>query len=72
MLSEVLVNPENFQALMRAIDRALSQFSEPPTESGFDLEVYDELRRVRETLIRAQRDLRDTNIRRDSKNPLET
>ena len=71
-LSEVLVNPENFQALMKAIEKALGQFPEAPSEPGFDLEVYEELRRVREALIRAQRDLRDTNIRRDSRNPLGT
>lgn len=70
-LSDVLVNPDNFQALMKAIEKALAQFPERPSEPGFDLEIYEKLRRVREAMIRAQRDLRDTNIPRDSKNPLE-
>jgi hypothetical protein len=61
-----------YQALLGAIDKALAQFEAKPTEPGFDLEIYDELRRVREAVVRASRDLRDTNIRRDSKSPLET
>lgn len=64
------VNQQEFEALLTAIDRSLALFGEKPTEPGFDLEVYEELRRVRETLIRARRDMRDTNIKRDSKSPL--
>jgi len=56
---------------MAALDKSLAQFGERPPEPGFDLEVYEELRRVRETLIRARRDMLDKNIRRDSRSPLE-
>lgn len=72
LLSTVNVNQKEFQDLLAAIDKSLSLFSERPPEPGFDLEVYEELRRVRETLIRAHRDLRDKNIPRDSKSPLES
>ncbi len=52
------------------IDRSLAIFGEKPIEPGFDFEVYEELRKVRETLIRARRDMRDKNVPRDSKSPL--
>lgn len=65
------VTQQEYQELISTIDKALSRFSGKPTEEGFDLEIYQELRRVRETLIRAQRDLRDKNVTRDSKSPLE-
>jgi hypothetical protein len=64
------VNQKEFEDLIAALDRSLALFGERPEEPGFDLEVYEELRRVRETLIRARRDMHDTNIRRDSKSPL--
>ena len=64
------VNQQEYEALLTAIDRSLALFPERPAEPGVDLEVYDELRRVRETLIRARRDMRDKNIKRDSKSPL--
>jgi hypothetical protein len=64
------VNDQEFKDLLAAIDRSLDIFGERPVEPGFDLEVYEELRRVRETLIRARRDMHDTNIKRDSKSPL--
>ena len=64
------VNDEEFKALLAALDRSLAIFGEKPAEPGFDLEVYEELRRVRETLIRARRDMHDKNVRRDSKSPL--
>jgi hypothetical protein len=66
------VNQQEFQDLLAAIDQSLSLFGGRPPGPGFDLLVYDELRRVRETLIRARRDMRDKNIRRDSKSPLES
>jgi hypothetical protein len=68
----VIVNPQEFQDLLAAIDKSLAFFDEKPPGPGFDHEVYDELRRARETLIRAQRDLRDKNIPRDSRSPLES
>ncbi len=65
------VNQQEFQNLLAAIDQSLGVFGTKPTE-GFDQLVYDELRRVRETLIRARRDMRDKNIPRDSRSPLES
>ena len=64
------VNQQEFKILLEAIDRSLALFGEQPVEPGFDFEVYVELRRARETLVRARRDLRDQNIKRDSKSPL--
>jgi hypothetical protein len=64
------VNQEEFKILLEAIDRSLALFGEKPVEPGFDFDVYEELRRARETLVRARRDLRDRNIKRDSKSPL--
>jgi hypothetical protein len=69
---DMCVNQQEFEELMNALDRSLAIFGEKPAEPGFDLEVYEELRRVRETLIRARRDMRDKNIQRDSKSPLGT
>ena len=66
------VNQQEFQNLLASIDRSLALFGGKPTEPGFDLVVYEELRRVRETLIRARRDMRDKNIPRDSRSPLES
>ena len=65
------VNQKEFEELLATIDRSLALFGGRPMEPGFDLEIYEELRRVRETLIRARRDMRDKNIRRDSKSPLD-
>jgi hypothetical protein len=67
---DMCVNEQEFEELIAALDRSLALFGEKPAEPGFDLEVYEELRRVRETLIRARRDMRDTNIKRDSRSPL--
>ncbi len=69
---DMSVNQQEFEDLLNSLDRSLALFGERPTEPGFDLEVYQELLRVRETLIRARRDMRDKNIKRDSKSPLGT
>lgn len=63
------VTQPKYQELIASIDKALARFHGKPAE-GFDLEIYEELRRVRETLIRAQRDLRDKNLSRDSRSPM--
>ena len=69
---DMCVNQQEFEELLAAIDRSLALFGEKPSDPGFDLEVYEELRRVRETLIRARRDMHDPNTKpkRDSKSPL--
>jgi hypothetical protein len=59
------VNPSEFKALLAAIDETLRHFPARPTEAGFDQEVYDELRRVRETLLRGGRDQHDPNLKQD-------
>jgi len=68
----ISVTLKEYQELIAIIDRALSRFGGRPPEETFDLEVYDELRRAREAIVRAGRDLRDPNVRRDSKSPLES
>jgi hypothetical protein len=70
-MSNMSVTHQEYQELISNLDKALSKFPGKPVEEGFDLEIYQELRRVREVLIRAQRDLRDKNVSRDSKSPLE-
>lgn len=67
------VNDKEFQELLTQLDRSLAVFPERPTEPGFDQAVYEELCRVRETLVRARRDFKDPNVKprkRDSKSPL--
>jgi hypothetical protein len=65
------VDEKDYREVLQALDRALMQFGERPTEAGFDTAIYDELRKARETLIRAQRDLRDPKVKkRDSRSPL--
>lgn len=66
------VNQKEFEELVSALDRSLAIFGERPPEPGFDQAVYEELRRVRETLIRARRDMKDPNTppKRGSKSPL--
>jgi len=64
------VTQKEYQELLQEVDKALTRFGGRPTEEGFDLEIYEELRRVREMLIRANRDLSDPNVQRDSRNPL--
>lgn len=65
------VTQPQYQELLASIEKALARFPAKPAEEGFDLEIYEELRRVRETIIRAERDLRDKNVPRDSNSPLE-
>ena len=65
------VDDQEFKELLEAVELSLRHFESRPIESGFDQEVYDELRRVRESLIRAHRDKFDPNIKRDSRSPSE-
>jgi hypothetical protein len=58
------INDKDYHELLAAVERALRHFEGRPAESGFDQEVYDELRRARETLLRARRDLHDPNLKR--------
>jgi hypothetical protein len=63
------VDDQEFRELLEAVEQSLRHFESRPIESGFDQEVYDELRRVRESLLRAHRDQHDSNLRRDSRSP---
>jgi len=63
------INQNQFRDLLAAVDRALAHFEARPAEPGFDREVYDELRRVRETLQRGRRDQRDPNLKQGSPSP---
>jgi hypothetical protein len=56
------VNQREYEELLSALDRSIAIFGDRPQEEGFDLTVYEELRRVRETLIRARRDQYDPNL----------
>ena len=63
------VDDKEFQELLGAVEASLRHFETRPIESGFDQEVYDELRRVRESLLRSRRDKLDPNVNRDSPSP---
>jgi hypothetical protein len=58
------INDKDYQELLAAVDCALRHFEGRPAEPGFDQEVYDELRRARETLVRARRDMHDPNLKK--------
>lgn len=60
---------KEFQELLGAVEASLRHFESRPLEAGFDQEVYDELRRVRESLVRSRRDKLDPNLNRDSPAP---
>ena len=65
------VDDKEFKELLAAIEQSLRHFESRPVEPGFDQEIYDELRRVRESLLRARRDKLDPNVKRDSHSPSE-
>jgi hypothetical protein len=70
MRVDMSVTQPKYQEVIATLDKALARFQGPPLEEGFDLEIYEELRRIREILIRAERDLRDKNVPSDSRSPL--
>ncbi|MDB6113581.1 MAG: hypothetical protein JWQ62_526 [Lacunisphaera sp.] len=63
------VDDKEFKELLTAVEQSLRHFESRPAEPGFDQEIYDELRRVRESLLRARRDKHDPNVKRDSHSP---
>jgi hypothetical protein len=63
------IDDKEFKELLEAVEQSLRHFESRPLEPGFDREVYEELRRVRESLLRAHRDKLDPNIPRDSHSP---
>ena len=63
----------DYRTILASIDESLRLMGDPPPAKGSPLRVYQELRKIRESLIRAQRDSLDRNIKRpDSRSPLET
>jgi hypothetical protein len=60
----------DYRTILNAIDESLRLMGDEPIEAGYEHEIYQELRKIRETLIRAQRDTRDKNVQRpDSRSP---
>lgn len=61
---------QDYRTILNAIDESLRLMGDEPADAGYELEIYQELRKIRETLIRAQRDSRDKNAQRpDSRSP---
>lgn len=56
------LSDREFQEFLDALDRSIGQFGGRPTEPGVDMELYNELLRIRETMIRMRRDLQDPNV----------
>lgn len=62
---------KDYRTILDSIDESLRLMGDEPPEKKHDLRIYRELRKIRETLIRAQRDSLDKNIKRpDSRSPL--
>jgi hypothetical protein len=60
----------DYGALMRSIEAALRVIGDRPNQ-GAELKVYEDLMRLRETVIRARRDAtKGASGRRDSRSPL--
>ena len=56
------LSDREFQEFLDALDRSIARFGGRPAEPGVDLELYCELCRIRETMIRLRRDLQDPNV----------
>ncbi len=62
---------KDYRSILNSLEEALRLAGDEPPAKGRDLRLYTELRKIRETLIRVQRDSLDTNIKRpDSRSPL--
>jgi hypothetical protein len=60
----------DYGALMNSIEAALRVIGDRPRQ-GAELKLYEDLMRLRETVIRARRDtVKGTGGRRDSRSPL--
>ena len=60
---------EDYKAILASLDASLSIIGSELPPYGKERQVYEELQRIRETLIRTQRDyLKDRT--RDSRSPL--
>jgi hypothetical protein len=60
-----------YRTILKAIEESLRLLGDDAPESGTTARIYKELRKVRETLIRVQRDSMDKNVKRpDSRSPL--
>jgi hypothetical protein len=56
------LSDREYQEFIDALDRSIAQFGMRPAEPGIDLDLYNDLRRIRETMIRLRRDLQDPNV----------
>ena len=58
------LSDQEFKDFIDAIDRSIAHFRERPSEPGPDLDLYEDLRKIREAMIRARRDYQDPNVTR--------
>ena len=59
------LSDRDFREFLDALDHSLARFGGRPVEPGVDLDLYEELLRVREAMVRARRDCQDPNVTRD-------
>ena len=60
---------EDYKAILSSLDASLSIIGSEVPPGGKEREVYEELQKIRETLIRTQRDFLKGKAR-DSRSPL--
>jgi hypothetical protein len=61
----------DYRAIRKSIDAALQVIGEKPPGHGIELRIYKDLMKLREAVIRAQREgSEDTRGRPDSRSPM--
>lgn len=58
------LSDQEFKEFIEAIDRSIAHFGGRPAEPGVDLALYEDLRKIREAMVRARRDYQDPNVTR--------
>jgi len=56
------LSDQEFEEFLAMIDQSIAKFGGRPANPGIDLDLYNELRRIRETMIRLRRDIGDPNV----------
>lgn len=56
------LDDHDLRTCLDAIEQSLTHFREKPDESSAERRLYDDFLRLRESLVRARRDLRDPNV----------
>lgn len=56
------LSEQEYQEFLAMIDQSIAKFGGRPPTPGVDQNLYDELRRIREAMIRLRRDLEDPNV----------